>query len=360
MGADNCAKRFCRKTETKTNKKVISAKLESKLGLNYDTRSSGNQSHLTKHVRRFDFDSDLKFLSNFSNLEENNSIQPKTTKILQLKRIRRFNFSSFQEPKFQKEGYDLLVKLYGEDQAKEFSHMNFSNASIEHLKELLESLKNIPQVVKQWNQTTSELNRVEQIKKLNISKDLHSDEPELNDKVASKIINQLNNLDVNETRDGSYIYPYGDEPIIHEDANITISNWFTQLSNENINGLEKQVRTICYIAKVIMNTWKPLPWTKLIYGYYMARDLYRIFVSLSIEHLTILDLIQSILGITFDWNEFNHESMKLDEDINYTIMINKAIAKIELKDPNIFDFIKIEAEPISREIDTWIINLGQI
>lgn len=364
MGAENCLKRFCQRPETKSRRRNVSARLESKLESKFEPKSITHFSDIlpnkTKYVRRFDFDSDLKFLSNFPDLKENNSIQPEENKILQLKRIRRFDFSPISKPNYQKEGYDLMVKLYGENLAKEFSNSNFSQQSVEQLKELLESLNKIPSTVSQWNQASSTVNRVEEIKKLNIPKELQFDEPELDDKVISNLVEQLNNLDMNEFRDGSYIYPYGDEPIYNEDANLTIQNWFKQLSNEHLNVIEKQIHMICYLVKIIMNTWKPAPWTKIIYGYYMARDLYRIFTSLNIEHLRILDLIQSTLGITFDWNEFNYESMKLDENINYINIINIAATKIERNDPKIFEFIRKEVNLVTDKIDSWIVKMGQI
>lgn len=364
MGADNCATRFCKRSETKSRRKSVSAKLELKSGSKSESKTVTHASDVSinklKHIRRFNFESDLKFLSNFPDLKENNSIQPEGIKLPQLKRIQRFDFSSLTKPNYQKEGYNLMVKMYGESSAKEFSNLNFSQQSIEHLKELLESLDKIPSIVNQWNQTHSKVNRVEQIKKLNIPKELQYDEPKLDDKVASNLIRQLNELDIDDFRDGSYIYPYGDEPVNNEDANLTICNWFKQLSNEHLNALDKQIYTICYIAKISMNIWKPAPWTKLIYGYYMARDLYRIFISLNIEHLIILELIQSTLGVTFDWNEFNYESMKLDETINYINVINNAVAKIELKDPKAFDFIKKEVNLVNDRIDFWITKTGQI
>lgn len=253
-----------------------------------------------------------------------------------------------------------MVKLYGESLAKDYSNLNFSQQSCEQLKDLLESLNKIPFVVNQWNQANITVDRIEQIKNLHVPDELQHDKPELDDKTISNLIKQLDELDTNEYKDGSYIYPYGDEPVTNENEDVTIQNWFKQLINEHLNANEKEVQAICFIAKIIMNAWKPSPWTKLIYGYYMARDLYRIFTSLNLEHLSILDLIQSTLGITFDWNEFNQESMKLDENINYVDMIKKAAMKIENNEPNIFNFINKEANLISDKINSWIIKMDQI
>lgn len=362
MGAEFCTKRFCKRTEAKpTTIKKASAKLES----NFNTHPSNKFSdHKIKYIRRFNFDFDPNFNSNSSNFDMSSYTKPKNTKIpelLKTKRIRHFDFSTLTKPNYQKEGYDLMVKIYGEKSAKEFSNfVNFSQQSINHLKELLESLQKIPRIVNGWNQVGPKLDRLSQIKKLNIPKTIGLDEPELDEKVVSNLIKQLNELDTNEPRDGSYIYPYGDEPIDDEDANLAIRSWFKQLSNRSLSSIEKQMHIVCYIAKITMSTWKNLPWTKLIYGYYMARDLYRIFTGLNIVHLDILELIQSILGITFDWNEFNQEAMKLDEDIDYIYLINTATKRIELDDPTIFNFIEKEANLVAEKIDNWIMKIGQI
>lgn len=168
------------------------------------------------------------------------------------------------------------------------------------------------------------------------------------------LINTINTSDENEVEDASYVYPYHDEPLFDCSNQDTINDWTNFIKISKLSNLEMESGIVTFICRIIKATW-PIHKsnTRIIYGYYMARDLDTIFEGPKLG-FDVGFCIENIVGFQFDMSEIKEEWKCLDKDISYINIIRGHGS--EFRNSHYLNSNRISEESIvvNDKINTWI------
>jgi hypothetical protein len=310
-------------------------------------------------IRTFNFNSDIIPKNNVKDRKFDWSSSKKIDLIKPLRRIHRFEFSQLNDSATLSDGaYKIAIELYGKywadnlkQEVEKFEEINKalfnlkSSLNINDIKSL--QTKPIKSTLTELQQRDSPSDMPNEIPiKLNEDGDIY--EHEIDD-----LIEALNKRD-QEVIDNHYTYPYGDEPIDNESEDRAIKDWIHKAMLRYSNDDDKRLNLIMIVAETIMSAWKTdKSLYRIMYGYYLAKDLYKIGIFFKFNHYELINCINNVIGMDIDWNKFNQEALLLNDKIGFGLLIWKQLEALNMNRDLSFKEIKKETDNITLEINKW-------
>jgi hypothetical protein len=276
-----------------------------------------------------------------------------------LKRVCRFNFNSLPESLSLSEGaYKIAIELYGKSWAdklkRETENFEEINNALTNLKSSL-NLNHIKSIQSTLTKSTSsEQHQVDSVDKLLEIPIKLNENGDINEQDSEPLIEALNKRDQEANIDNHYVYPYGDEPLVNESEDKAIKTWIHNAMIRYSNDDDKRLNLIMIVAEIIMSIWKTdKSLYRIMYGYYLAKDLYKIGAFFKFNHYELINCINNIIGMDIDWERFNQEALLLNDKIGFGSLIWKQIKTLDMNIDLNFKEIKSETESILLEINKW-------
>jgi len=352
MGAD-CS--CCRNKRKGCESAVLGKKLLRSVENNNSSRSKSKK----PIIRTFNFNSDIVPKNNLKGKELNLTSFYKVNSVKPLKHIHRFEFSELKKNSGLSEGaYKIAAELYGKHWADKLKHeadkFTVLDDALVNLKLPL-NLEDIKSVKSTPTKTTlTELQtQVSSVSPKEISFNL-KENGDIDEQDINTRIDTLNKRDQEATINDRYVYPYGDEPIFNESEDRAIKDWIHKMMLRFSTDDDKRLNLIMVIAEIIMSVWKTdKSLYRITYGFYLAKDLYKIGVFFKFNHYELIKCINDIIGMDIDWNKFNQEALLLSNEIGFGSLIWKQLKALDMNKDLIYKDIKSETENILLEIDKW-------
>jgi hypothetical protein len=276
-----------------------------------------------------------------------------------LRRIHRFEFDQLNDSAVLSDGaYKIAIELYGKYWA---DHLKQEVEKFEEINKALLKLKSSLNIndIKSL-QTKPAKSTLTELQQSDSPSDVPNEIPiklnkdgDIDEQDTDNLIEALNKRD-QEVIDNHYVYPYGDEPIDNESEDRAIRDWIHKAMLRCSNDGDKRLNLIMIVAEVIMSTWKiDKSLYRIMYGYYLAKDLYKIGIFFKVNHYELINCINNVIGMDIDWNKFNQEASLLNDKIGFGLLIWKQLEALNMNRDLSFKEIKNETENILLEINKW-------
>lgn len=322
-------------------------------------------------VRTFNFNSDIIPKSNSKAKEFNLTSVKRIDPIKPLKRVHRFDFTQAQETLGLSDGaYKIAIDLYGKcwadklkQEADKFREINGALVNIKSSLKL-DDIKSLQST--RTKSTSPDQQQIEAFADLPKEVPIKlNEEGDIDGQDIDALVEELNKRDQEATMDDHYVYPYGDEPLFNESEDRAIKDWIHKAMLRYSTDDDKRLNLIMIVAEIIMSVWKTdKSLYRITYGFYLAKDLYKIGISFKFNHYELINCINNILGMEIDWNRFNQEALLLHDKIGFGSLIWKQLQALDMNRDLVFTDIKSETENILSEINKWAesidIGTGQI
>lgn len=269
---------------------------------------------------------------------------------IRIPHIKSFNESiNLSEEKFKSYFYQLYDKSHD---YKQYMNKNKIEESMNDLKEIA-SQDNIKDALNLLD--TKELSNMKPQNSKDLLKDLLNPEWDIDEDKIDIYLNRLNERDEKEISDASYVYPYHDEPFLQQNAQDTINNWAdTIIKHEGLNTIEKQIMIMKITCMIIKSKWNlNRPHLRVLYGYYMARDIYMILSNPRFS-INQYPLIENLVDYQFDYESIREEWSNLDKDISYLPIFKDVVEYFDKTGKIDGNYITTRSETIEGKINIWV------
>lgn len=281
---------------------------------------------------------------------------PKPSTRNNLKHIRRFNFKTPKETLDEEEFDKLFLEIYQDRaQLEEYKAYHRHFRELEELKSLHFDFNiNIKKENKVDNSFIDIESKAEEEfpdeNVLNLDNMLN-EQGDISPDNCDLFLQALNVRDDGAIQDSSYVYPYHDEPINNCSPQDSCDHWIKSIMNSDYTHAELRYQIVYLIHYMITTCWSGSNANRIIYGYYMAKDIYK-FYQLDLLHFQ--EFTTGIIGINFNLDQLLEEFNLLDDKLSFKSIVDDQIEYFINHSKLNYDKAKAMTMNICKNIDNWV------